>query len=137
MTLREETVQHGFAADYVRYLIQFLVNKGFDKSTILAIAGIEAADLEKGDEWIYFSIDHNSFSKSIQDMNNNKLLGLEFGASISLKDHGYIGYAAGNTSTLGEAIDMMSKHFSTRTTTCSLTISDEGEFSILQVDSHA
>lgn len=137
MTLREEVVQHGFAADYIRYLIKFMEAKGFHKSLIFNAAGIHETDLDKGDEWIYHSVDYNSFSQSLQDIAKNNLIGLEFGASISLKEHGYIGYAAGNAATLGEAIDMLAKYFRTRTTLLSLLVVEEDDFNIIQVESHA
>ena len=137
MTLREEEIQHGFAADYIRYLVQFLEEKGYQKALILSAIGIQEEDLEKGDEWIYHSIDYNDVSTNLQKMTQNKLIGIEFGASISLKDHGYIGYAAGNAATLGEAVDMMAKYFRTRTTLFSLVVLEEGDFNILQVDNHA
>jgi len=136
MTLREEVVQHGFAADYIRYLIKFMEDKGVEKSLILKAAGIEESDLEKGNKWINHTVDYNSFSKSLQGMSKNSLIGLEFGASISLKEHGYIGYAAGNAATLGEAIDMLAKYFRTRTTMFSLIVVEEGDFNIIQVESH-
>ncbi len=137
MTLREEVVQHGFAADYMRYLMDFMETKGIERQLILDAAGIQEEDLEKGDEWIYYSIDYNSFSKSLQKLGRNPLIGFEFGASISLKKHGYIGYAAGNASTLGEAITMLTKYFRTRTTLFALSIVEEGEFNIIQMESQA
>jgi AraC-like DNA-binding protein len=137
MTLREETVQQGFAADYIRYLIRFMEEKGFDRDHIFSAIGIEQADLQKGDEWIYHSIDYSVVSKNLQAMTNNKLIGMEFGASISLKDHGYIGYAAGNAATLGEAIKMLTKYFRTRTTMFSIMVLEEDDFNILQVNNQA
>lgn len=137
MTLRKEVVQHGFAADYIRYLIKFMEAKGFSKKLVLDAAGIQESDLDKGDEWIYHSVDYNSFSKSLQGMSKNSLIGLEFGASISLKEHGYIGYAAGNAATLGEAIEMLAKYFRTRTTLFSLVVIEEEDFNIIQVENHA
>jgi AraC-like DNA-binding protein len=137
MTLREEPVKHGFAADYIRYLIQFLEAKGYRKKDVLAAANIEESDLERGDDWIYHSINHNDFSQSLRKISGNGLLGFEFGASISLKEHGYIGYAAGNAETLGQALEMLTKYFRTRTTLFTLTIIEEGEFNIIQVDDQA
>jgi len=137
MTLREEVIKRGFAADYIRYLIDFMEGKGFDRSLVLKAAGIEEADLDKGAEWIYYSIDYNRLSKGLMKMSGNDLLGLEFGSSIKLKDHGYIGYAAGNAQTLGEAVEMLVKYFRTRTTLFSLSIFDEEESTVIQLDTHA
>src|SRR5690606_8151294 len=136
MTLREVPVKHGFAADYFRYLVKFMESKGFERDAIFAAAAIEEADLDKGDEWIYYSIDYNSFARKLQQLSGNSFIGLEFGASISLKEHGYIGYAAGNAETLGEAIHMLAKYFRTRTTLFSLNTVEEGDKVIIQVENH-
>ena len=137
MTLREEVIKRGFAADYIRYLIDFMEARGFDRSLVLAAAAIEEADLEKGAEWIYHTIDYNRFSKGLMKMSGNDLLGFEFGSSIKLKDHGYIGYAAGNAATMGQAIEMLAKYFRTRTTLFSLSIFDDEESTVIQLDTHA
>lgn len=137
MTLREEVIQRGFAADYMRYLIYFMEAKGFDRRLVLDAAGIEEVDLEKGTDWIYYSMEYNRFSKVLTKMSGNDLLGLEFGSSIKLRDHGYIGYAAGNAETLEQAIAILAKYFRTRTTLFSLTIFDENESTVIQLDTHA
>lgn len=137
MTLRDVPTKQGFAADYFRYLVSFMETKGFHKNEVFAAAGIEESDLDKGDEWIYHSIEYNHFSKSLQQMTGNNFIGLEFGASISLKEHGYIGYAAGNAETLGEAISMLAKYFRTRTTLFSLSTLEEGDKVVIQVENHS
>jgi len=134
MTLREVSVQHGFSADYFRYLISFLEERGYKKEAILKAANISENDLNKGDEWIYHSMNYNAFSKHLQEMTAKTTLGFEFGASIALKAHGYIGYAAGNAATLGEAISMLAKYFRTRMTLFSLNLVEEGDFVNLQVE---
>ncbi len=137
MTLREIPIQHGFVADYFIYLINFLENRGYDRQAILRAADIKESDLEKGDEWIYHSMNYNAFSKHLQEMTKSRNLGFEFGASIALKAHGYIGYAAGNAATLGEAISMLAKYFRTRMTLFSLTLVEEGDYVNLQVEAQA
>lgn len=134
MTLREVPIQHGFSADYFRYLLSFLADRGYDRKEILAAANINESDLEKGDEWIYHSMNYNGFSRHLQEMSAKTTLGFEFGASIPLKAHGYIGYAAGNAATLGEAISMLAKYFRTRMTLFSLNLVEEGDFVNLQVE---
>ncbi len=137
MTLREEEIRRGFAADYIRYLLSFLESKGLERTEILKLANIQESDLDKGGDWIYHSLDYQKISEKLQSMGLGEVLGLEFGASISVKDHGYAGYAAGNARTLREAIELLARYFRTRTTLFSLSVFEEGDVHVLQIDNHA
>lgn len=61
-------------------------------------------------------------------------LGWEFGATMTLSSHGFLGYAAMSSETLRDAIELAVRYFKTRSTLVDLQLSVEGDTAILQFD---
>ncbi|MFN3712568.1 MAG: AraC family transcriptional regulator [Alcanivoracaceae bacterium] len=61
-------------------------------------------------------------------------LGWEFGATLTLSSHGFLGYAAMSSETLRDAVELAVKFFRTRTTIVDLQLKVEGDIAILQID---
>ena len=61
-------------------------------------------------------------------------LGWDFGATLTLSSHGFLGYAAMSSETLRDAVELAVKFFRTRTTVVDLQLKVEGDTAILQLD---
>lgn len=61
-------------------------------------------------------------------------LGWEFGATLTLSSHGFLGYAAMSSETLRDALELAVRYFRTRTTMVDLQLEVEGDTAILQID---
>ena len=61
-------------------------------------------------------------------------LGWEFGATLTLSSHGFLGYAAMSSETLRDAVELAVKFFRTRTTVVDMQLRVEGDTAILQLD---
>ncbi|MCC1496581.1 AraC family transcriptional regulator [Alcanivorax sp. 1008] len=61
-------------------------------------------------------------------------LGWDFGATLTLSSHGFLGYAAMSSETLRDAVELAVKFFRTRTTIVDLQLKVEGDTAILELD---
>lgn len=61
-------------------------------------------------------------------------LGWEFGSTLTLSSHGFLGYAAMSSDVLRDAIELAVKYFRTRITMVELQLLVEGDVAILQLD---
>ncbi|MBZ2190504.1 AraC family transcriptional regulator [Alcanivorax sp. JB21] len=61
-------------------------------------------------------------------------LGWEFGAAMTMSTHGFLGYAALSSETLGDAIELAVKFFRTRSTVVDLQFVVEGDTAVLQLE---
>lgn len=61
-------------------------------------------------------------------------LGWEFGATMTLSSHGFLGYAAMSSETLRDALELAVKYLGIRSTLFEIQLSVDGEVAILQVD---
>ncbi|MEQ3637845.1 AraC family transcriptional regulator [Alcanivorax sp.] len=61
-------------------------------------------------------------------------LGWELGASMTLSSHGFLGYAAMSSATLGEALELAVKYFRTRSTVVQLETFTDGDMAVIQIN---
>ncbi len=62
-------------------------------------------------------------------------LGYHFGLHLKLSAHGFLGYAVMTSATLGEAIQLVEKYFTTRSGALRFSSFIEGETAVVQIDS--
>lgn len=62
-------------------------------------------------------------------------LGYHFGLHLKLSAHGFLGYAVMTSATLGEAVQLVEKYFTTRSGALRLSFFVEDETAVVQVDS--
>lgn len=133
MTLKITEEKYGFVAGYIRYLVKFVASKGFSEEEILEGIGCSPEDLFNESDWFYLS-DPKAFANHLINLTGNPNLGFEFGFSLSLKNHGYVGYAAGKAETLAEAHELLAKYFRALSTVFSLKVFKEGGEQVLQIE---
>lgn len=68
------------------------------------------------------------------ELANAPWLGWEFGATLTLSSHGFLGYAAMSSETLRDALELAVKFFRTRGTIIDLQYFVEGDTAVIQVD---
>lgn len=61
-------------------------------------------------------------------------LGWEFGLTLNLSSHGFLGYAAMSSETLGDAVDLAVKYFRTRGTVMDIQHFIEDDVAVIQVE---
>ena len=72
--------------------------------------------------------------KRAMDLAEAPWLGWEFGATLTLSSHGFLGYAAMSSETLRDALDLAVKFFRTRGTIVELQYFVDGDTAVIQVD---
>jgi len=100
---------------YVRLIADLLSTMGADVPALLATAGLQAADLQdsqRGLGWAPFE----RFLKAAVAATQEPALGLLVGERLRINTHGMLGYAAMNSSTLRQALELLEAYLPLRTT---------------------
>lgn len=131
MPARRKTADASVAAEYVEVVCRVVAARGIGQTELLAGTGITPAALSdpRG------RIPHARFAllvRRARDLTGDPGLGLASGLATNIKTHGFLGYAALSSETLGDAIDLAIRYFRTRTTMQDLDFFVEGDTAVLQ-----
>lgn len=126
--------QYSASFEYVPLLLHMMEKRGISASELL-----EGLNLPDKRHWNEPSLrvlaeDYEQLIRRAIALSGEPWLGWEFGQSMNFSTHGFLGYAAMSSATLGDAIDLAVKYFRTRSTLLALELFTEGEHAIIQVD---
>ncbi|MEY4766722.1 MAG: hypothetical protein RI907_3395 [Pseudomonadota bacterium] len=105
---------------YVRLIADLLSTLGADVPAVLAQAGLQPADLGDSQRGLGFA-PFEAFLKAAVAATQEPALGLLVGARLRINTHGMLGYAAMNSSTLRQALDLVEAYLPLRTTLVTVT----------------
>lgn len=126
--------QYSASFEYVPLLLELMEKKGVDPELLL-----EGLDLPDRSRWTepglrILATDYEVLVKRAQALGNSAWLGWEFGQSMNVTTHGFLGYAAISSATLGDAIELAVKYFLTRSTMVALEFFVEDNQAVIQVN---
>ncbi|MEY1663125.1 AraC family transcriptional regulator [Isoalcanivorax beigongshangi] len=125
--------EYSVSAEYVPLLIDVLERRGIPSSDLLTGMGLPASAWREPTARVSAERFESLVRRAI-DLTGDEWLGWEFGAAMTMSTHGFLGYAALSSETLGEAIELAVKYFSTRSTILDLQLLYEGDTAVLQLD---
>lgn len=120
-------------AEYVALFCQLIEQRGIPRERLLAGTGVVPGDLADPTA----RISHTIFQRIVRrafELTGDTSLGIQLGLSMNIKTHGFLGYAALSSRTLGDAIDLGVRYHRTRSTAIDLQFFVEGDTAVLQFD---
>ncbi len=129
---RDFTAPH-VAATYVDLLCRLLEQRGIERARLLAGTGLDTAALSAAGARISDAIFLRLVARALE-LTGDPSLGFQFGLTMNIKTHGFLGYAALSSETLGDAVDLAVRYVRTRTTGIDLQFFTEGDTAVLQFE---
>jgi AraC-like DNA-binding protein len=104
---------------YVRLIAELVAGMGIDVPHWLAQAGLTEADLADSTRGLSYQAFHRLMSEGLR-ISDEPALGLLVGERLRINTHGMLGYAAMNSGTLRQAMDLFERFIGVRTTLVSV-----------------
>lgn len=126
--------QYSASFEYVPLLLEMMEKRGFRAEQLL-----EGIALPERSQWNepglrVLASEYEQLIRRALALSGEPWLGWEFGLSMNVSTHGFLGYAAMSSATLGDAIDLAVKFFRTRSTIVALEFFTDGEQAVIQAD---
>ena len=135
MTLRRDITEPEFsiAADYLTALRDFAMAKGISASVLLADSDLSLDQLLNPPERVG-AIHMNRISANFyQQLSNPLVTGVEFGLTMSISTHGYLGIAAQGGKNIHSVYETVAHYFGTRTNTQSVELNEDDDYLTLRL----
>ncbi len=126
--------QYSASFEYVPLLVDMMRKRGISANELLK--GIDLPDKSRWNE-PGLRILANEYEQLIRraiTLSGEPWLGWEFGMSMNVSTHGFLGYAAMSSATLGDAIDLAVQYFRTRSTIVALESFVDGDQAVIQAN---
>lgn len=130
--LKMNPEEYSVSIEYAPLLVAMLERYGVSKEQLLAGAA-EPPNLRDPGARLPLQDFIDIVRRAIK-LSGAPWLGWDFGATLTLSSHGFLGYAAMSSETLRDAVELAVKFFRTRTTVVDLQFKVEGDTAILQLD---
>lgn len=130
--LKMNPEEYSVSIEYAPLLVTMLERYGVNKEQLLAGAA-EPPNLRDPGARLPLQDFIDIVRRAIK-LSGAPWLGWDFGATLTLSSHGFLGYAAMSSETLRDAVELAVKFFRTRTTVVDLQLKVEGDTAILQLD---
>lgn len=117
--------------NYVRNLVELMVDYGLDKDQLLAKAGLTHEQVFSPREQLRFE-QFRRVMLAGHELSGDDALGLKFGQKLMLTAHGLLGYAVMSSANLEEAMVLLQRYFCTRTRLCAPTFERHERGGLLQ-----
>ncbi|MGB2247900.1 MAG: AraC family transcriptional regulator [Alcanivorax sediminis] len=131
--LKMDPAEYSVSAEYLSLMLDVLARRGIASEELLAGTQIEPGCWRDPKARVSAQDFEKVSSRAIR-MTGEPWIGWELGASMTLSSHGFLGYAAMSSATLGEALELAVKYFRTRSTMVQLETFQEGDMAVLQVN---
>lgn len=131
--LKMSAEDYAISAEYLGLMLEFLERRGVSQEQALAGLDIEPGCWRDPKARLTATTFNRLARRAIQ-LTGEPWLGWELGASMTLSSHGFLGYAAMSSETLGDAIELAVKFFRTRGTILQLESFIEGDWAVLQLN---
>ena len=130
--LKMNPEEYSVSIEYAPLLVTMLERYGVSKEQLLAGAA-EPPNLRDPGARLPLQDFVDIVRRAIK-LSGAPWLGWDFGATLTLSSHGFLGYAAMSSETLRDAVELAVKFFRTRTTVVDLPFKTEGDTAICQLD---
>lgn len=126
--------EYSVSAEYAPLLISLVEKHGISEKQFLAgLKNMEAVDWRTPGARLPLHVFEQAVHRALE-MTQAPWLGWEFGATLNLSSHGFLGYAAMSSETLRDALELAVKFFRTRGTLMELHLFVEDDTAVIQVD---
>ena len=131
--LKMDPEEYSVSAEYLALLLAVLSRRGVATETLLEGTRIEPGCWRNPQARITAQ-DFERVAIRAIELSGEPWLGWELGASMTLSSHGFLGYAAMSSATLGEALELAVKYFRTRSTLVQLETFTDGDMAVMQIN---
>lgn len=131
--LKMDPTEYSVSAEYLALLLDVLSRRGVATETLLADTRIDPGCWRDPQARITAQ-DFEVVATRAMALSGEPWLGWELGASMTLSSHGFLGYAAMSSATLGEALELAVKYFRTRSTLVQLETFTDGDMAVMQIN---
>ncbi len=128
--LKMDPEEYSVSAEYLALLLAVLSRRGVATETLLEGTRIEPGCWRNPQARITAQ-DFERVAIRAIELSGEPWLGWELGASMTLSSHGFLGYAAMSSATLGEALELVVKYFRTRSTLVQLETFTDGDMAVM------
>lgn len=126
--------EYSVSAEYVPLLIKLVEKYGISEEQFLSsLEVLNSVDWRNPNARLPMHMYEQAVSRALS-LTNAPWLGWEFGATLKLSSHGFLGYAAMSSETLRDALELAVKFLRTRGTLIELQLFTEGNTAVIQVD---
>ena len=130
--LKMNPEEYSVSIEYAPQLLAMLERYGVPQSELLP-EGVDAARLKDPGARLPLQ-EFMDVVRRAMTLTKAPWLGWDFGATMTLSSHGFLGYAAMSSETLRDAVELAVKFFRTRTTIVDMQLRVEGDTAIIQLD---
>ena len=131
--LKMDPTEYSVSAEYVSLLLEVMERRGISEQALLADTDIELGCWRDPKVRIT-ATDFRTIASRAIALTGEPWLGWELGAGMTISSHGFLGYAAMSSATLGDALELAVKYFRTRSTMVQLETFTDGDTAVLQVN---
>lgn len=117
---------HTLASSYLRQIAEQIGSMGGDVGDWLARSGLRAEQLDDGELAVSFPVFRQLVLDSVA-LTGEPAMGLLVGDRLREHTHGILGYAAMNSGTLRQAVELLERFFMLRTTMISIDVEQQGD----------
>ena len=131
--LKMDPAEYSVSAEYLSLMLEVMARRGIPSEELLVGTQIDAGCWRDPKARVSAQ-DFERVARRAIRMTAEPWIGWELGASMTLSSHGFLGYAAMSSATLGEALELAVKYFRTRSTMVQLETFKDGDMAVLQVN---
>lgn len=121
------------SSSYVKQVGDLLGERGVDVSAWLARQGLCAADLDDAERSLPWNTVHKLFADSLQ-LAEEPGLGLLVGERLRINNHGVVGYAAMNSGTVRQVVELLERFVALRINLVTIRSVERGDQLQIQVE---
>lgn len=130
------STEHSLPAIYMYYLAELVPRWGVEPAAILAGTGLAVRDLTEPDASLPIATIVDVVEK-VRELTGEPALGFFLGMQMKISWHGYLGFAAMSSPTIGAALELGSKFVPTRTSALGLRLERGGDPVSLVIEERA
>jgi len=131
--LKMNPEEYAVSAEYLIPFMEVMKKRGFSEEQLLDGTGVRQGCWREAKSRVSATLLRRVARRAVM-LTNEPWLGWELGAATPLSSHGFLGYAAMSSETLGDAIELAVKFFRIRSTLIQLESFVEGDWAVLQVN---
>ena len=131
--LKMDPAEYSVSAEYLALFLDVMSRRGIANEVLLSDTAIEPGCWRDPKARVTAQDFERVVMRGIQ-LSGEPWLGWELGAAMTISSHGFLGYAAMSSATLGEAMELAVKYFRTRSTLVQLDIFTDGDMAVMQID---
>lgn len=119
---------------YLVFLIEFMAPRGISAAALLAHTGLTEANLREHPEQAIALSALLELMRNLHTLDPSPTLSLEFGLSMQLSNHGFLGYALQASPTLGDALRLAHDFAQVRSQIIAFSFHEGSHYASIRID---